>query len=57
MCVFVCVVQVYVYAGACRSQKTLDRLELELQVALSHLIWALRTEFAAFERAASALNP
>lgn len=53
----VCVVQVYVYAGACRSQKTLDRLELELQVTLSHLIWALRTEFASSERGASALNP
>lgn len=51
--VFMCVcVFAYVHVGAHRSEKkVLGPLELELQVALSYVLWVLRTELGSSARA------
>lgn len=45
------------HAGACGGQKrSLDPLELELQMVVSHLMWVLQTEPRSSAEAASAMN-
>lgn len=47
---------VQVSALECKSQKSLDPLELDLHVVVSHLMWVLGTKLGSSARAVSALR-
>lgn len=56
ICVFVWNVYYVCVAAHGDQKKALDHLELELQMALSHLMWVLGTQFLFFGGVGSSLN-